>query len=545
MVVNRCKHLTYSKLVPDRLLPSRPGYVKPSLESFDINFNNIFYGLGEPPAILTATFEDKSIVTVYILGQNKIYAYIVDSSGRIVKDKSEARNISLDEIHVLPQVAPLLREETILTPNHVRANVSSTLAPLHFRNQLHLMHDKYQDFVELAAKSWSGLSIKELIVPSDLDAPFGLLVQDGDFFAEVSWMGHGLQMWLQTIWFIARTPQNATIILDEPDVYLHPDLQKRLFRLVRLRYPQIIIATHSTELMSEANPGDILVIDRKQKTSQFADDNPTVQKLVDHIGSSHNINLARLQMTKRFLLIEGHDLDFLNLFHLLLFKNRPNPLTSIPHLPVGGWGGWDYAIGSTMTIQNYIGGQVTIYCILDSDYHTPEQKDERYRKAQELGIQLHIWSKKELENYLLIPETIGRVIKSRAKIRPPDSISDEVMARTDNIAAELRDEVIDGLGNEFLASNRKGAFPAARKNAEHLINNEWQNLEGRWSLVSGRKVLSLLSDWAQKSWGASFGPMTILRELRDNEIPSEMVEVIQAIENEQSFSSRGVTTKPY
>lgn len=67
--------------------------------------------------------------------------------------------------------------------------------------------------------------------------------------AEVALMGHGLQMWLQTMWFLCRSSPTATVVLDEPDVYMHPDLQRRLVRLVRGRYPQIIIATHSVEIV--------------------------------------------------------------------------------------------------------------------------------------------------------------------------------------------------------------------------------------------------------------------------------------------------------
>jgi hypothetical protein len=35
-------------------------------------------------------------------------------------------------------------------------------------------------------------------------------------------------MWLQTIWFLTRAKDHETVILDEPDVYMHADLQRRL-----------------------------------------------------------------------------------------------------------------------------------------------------------------------------------------------------------------------------------------------------------------------------------------------------------------------------
>jgi predicted ATPase len=101
-------------------------------------------------------------------------------------------------------------------------------------------------------------------------------------------------MWLQTMWFLARCQKFETVILDEPDVYMHADLQRRLIRSLRGRYAQVILATHSVEIMSEANPEDILVVDREKRQAQFTTDVPEMQRVVDQIGGVHNLQLARL-----------------------------------------------------------------------------------------------------------------------------------------------------------------------------------------------------------------------------------------------------------
>ena len=44
------------------------------------------------------------------------------------------------------------------------------------------------------------------------------------------------------------------MILDEPDVYMHPDLQRSLVKIVKNRFKQVIIASHSVEILSEVNP---------------------------------------------------------------------------------------------------------------------------------------------------------------------------------------------------------------------------------------------------------------------------------------------------
>ena len=45
--------------------------------------------------------------------------------------------------------------------------------------------------------------------------PLFLHVRNEEFVGEVAKMGHGLQMWLQTMWFLTRARDASTLILDE------------------------------------------------------------------------------------------------------------------------------------------------------------------------------------------------------------------------------------------------------------------------------------------------------------------------------------------
>ena len=218
------------------------------------------------------------------------------------------------------------------------------------------------------------------------DDDITLTVRDEDFVAEIAAMGHGLQMWVQTIWFLARNEAAACVILDEPDVYMHPDLQRRLIRYLKRSHQQVIVATHSIEMMSEVTADDILVVDRRRKKSQFATSAPVVQRLVEHIGSVHNIQLARLWNARKCLLVEGDDVCRCSLLFIVLLFPEKEPLETIPNLPVGGWGGeWAYAVGSSLLLRNSGGETIAIYCILDPDYHSREAIQKRYDDAASRG----------------------------------------------------------------------------------------------------------------------------------------------------------------
>jgi predicted ATPase len=61
------------------------------------------------------------------------------------------------------------------------------------------------------------------------------------------------------------------ILIDEPEVSLHPELQKILAALLQdaSARTQIIVATHSPELIRWLQPDEVVVIDKFDGQSQF------------------------------------------------------------------------------------------------------------------------------------------------------------------------------------------------------------------------------------------------------------------------------------
>jgi hypothetical protein len=65
-------------------------------------------------------------------------------------------------------------------------------------------------------------------------------------------------------------------------------------------------------MLSEVAPENVLVIDKRQRNSKFATSSTVVQRVLDSIGTAHSLQLSRLWTSKRFLLLEGDDLDILS-----------------------------------------------------------------------------------------------------------------------------------------------------------------------------------------------------------------------------------------
>jgi energy-coupling factor transporter ATP-binding protein EcfA2 len=508
--------------------------ISPSLDGQAFNFERVFHRHNDPPAIVTCNFEGGASVTVYIGRENSIHGVIRSSRGHIVTTKSEARAVNLPTVAVLPQVAPVRAMERVIEEDRVRQFVLSALAPLHFRNQLLVFKEYFNDFKKISEETWHGLAIGELEKFRQGGETFlRLMIRNEDFAADVSWMGHGLQMWLQTMWFLARCKGYETIILDEPDVYMHADLQRKLIRFVRDRHPQVIIATHSVEIMAEVDPEEVLVVDKDKRAAEFAADLPEVQQIISQIGGIHNLQLARMVSSKRCIFVEGDDLNILKRFQNTAVSDSEYPIDGIPHLSIGGWGGWNYVIGSSMWVQSTM-QDVSKYCVFDRDYHTAEQIRSRLEEADKKGIRLKIWNKKELENYLLVPSAISRLLGKlgRGRKNYPDEVA--TRSKLEEIAENLKDTVIGGIADEIPRATGMSASTAYNV-ARTKVAETWNTFNGKMTLISGKEALTALNRWCQDNFKISFTTVRLASELRLNEIDPEVQNFLSAIEFNEAF----------
>ena len=54
----------------------------------------------------------------------------------------------------------------------------------------------------------------------------------------------------------------VALVVDEPETYLHPVLQRRFLDVLRGLGAQVFLATHSASIIASARPGEVLLIDK-------------------------------------------------------------------------------------------------------------------------------------------------------------------------------------------------------------------------------------------------------------------------------------------
>ncbi|MBN8567359.1 MAG: AAA family ATPase [Flavobacteriales bacterium] len=529
IVVNRSLNFKNAPIWLEDYPPAIKG-VTPSLSGLDFSTKNVFHKYQNGPAKITATFSNKSKIEIN-LGENEdgieIFAVLFDRKGNNTKSKTEVKVAEIPEINILPQISALAKEETVLKYDTVRANVTTQLSSMHFRNQIKNYSNYFEEFKNLSEKTWPGLGIMPLEGRSLLPGgQLTLIVRDNDFAAEIGWMGHGLQMWLQTMWFLAKSSNDSTVILDEPDVYMHADLQRKLIRFLKKHFKQVLLATHSIEIISEVESENILIIDKSRTKSNYASSVPAVQSLINGIGSMQNIGLARLWSARKLLLVEGKDVDILKRIQETIYMGNCEPFDLIPRSSLGGWSGWQNVKGADLVLKNGLKQNVNVFCILDSDYHDDIEKEARINEAKKIGVNLHIWKKKEIENYLLSAHAIARILVN--KNRTNNQVSVKIISeKLDEITEEMKTDFTDKISDEIQAKNRKLQPSTVNKQAREKVDEMWgQKLD----VLSGKEILSRFNNWSMKHFKVSITTNTLASELSIDEIPNEMYNIIESIE---------------
>ena len=78
--------------------------------------------------------------------------------------------------------------------------------------------------------------------------------------------------------------------------------------------PDILIATHSTEIITEAETDDIVLINKKHKVAQRIRNPSQLETVFKILGSNLNPVLTQLAKTRRAVFVEGKDFQVLAKF---------------------------------------------------------------------------------------------------------------------------------------------------------------------------------------------------------------------------------------
>ena len=344
--------------------------------------------------------------------------------------------------------------------------------------------------------------------------------------------GSGFLQFLQLLTFILSKKSNI-VLLDEPDAHLHPSLQKILIlvltELSKQESIQFIIATHSKEIVNQTNPTNIVFIDSKNKEGKRLLSTSGVLDVLEKLGSIDHVDLALLLKTKRCLFVEGHEFKILQHFANTLSIPAFQGNKQVVPIIRGGKGERYY--DDLTVFRSVVGLDLKGYSIIDRDFKTDDQVQDLIQKSKKKQVTTHVWRLHEIENYLLKPSVIIKVI-NRKNTTPQISESDvkNLILESSN---ELRQDIADNLSEALIHSSRQKGntldVSTSNKRARETLASKWDNWYSLLEIIPGKEVLRKVKQRIQSSCQVSFSDLELASEFASDEIDDEVKQVLSAI----------------
>lgn len=340
---------------------------------------------------------------------------------------------------------------------------------------------------------------------------------------EIVWAGDGMQIWLQILFHYWRQASCSVVLLDEPDIFLHPDLQRRLARTIFPEQRQVVLATHSTEILAEAEPGSALWVDRSRRSAERPRADGSISLLGRRLGSGYELGVARALRSSVVLFVEGEDGPVLAHMARSLGFPALARAESYATVPLGGFSRRDLASAFSETVAA-LGGDIKTVVLLDGDLRSQDAIDQETGLLRKAGALVHVWQRREIENYLLQPSAISAASGL--------TLSDAQDLLNDTLES-YKSEASITLTSARLAEHAQGltkglAHKTVLQRAEKEFEDHWSTDAGKLSVVDPKLVLKTINASIQQASLKSVSPISLARCITPAETPDEVTQFLRA-----------------
>lgn len=442
------------------------------------------------------------------------------------------------KIQVVPVLGPLEHEEVLINEETVKRHLNTHRASRHFRNYWRYFPDGFENFASLIKKTWPGMELEPPELPDQIEQKIIMLCRENRISREIFWAGSGFQIWCQLLTHISRASEASILIVDEPEIYLHPDVQRQLLGILRDIPADILLATHSTEIMSEADPGEILLVDKSRSLAERLKNVEGIQKALEVVGSVQNITLTQIARSRKILFVEGlNDYRIIRRFSKKLNYHELYSGVDLTAFESGGFSSWEKVKALAWGFNKTIGCSIVICAIYDRDFWCDEELSEI---RNELNLSLnyaHIHNRKEIENYMLDIPVLERVLSKSIQDREKRTNTRiEITESITSILSRVTATYKDYIQSQHLAKRseylRTRGQDVATINAEtiRVFNEKWSDINSRLCIVPGKNTLRDLRNEVDMLYSVNLTDIKIIDEFRRDEIPEDLIGLIGSLE---------------
>ncbi len=509
------------------------------LNDVPVAIENVFHDYDDDsPAIIRFRLSDGAVLQVFFPQTGGCFLNY-ESENAVVRSPADFKKRVTIEIGYVPILGPVEQKEKLFQKEAARLALLTHTASRNFRNIWHHYGDDFEIFKELVRSTWAGMDIaKPEINQSRKDATLDMFCPEERIPREIFWAGFGFQVWCQMLTYIVKNKNATLFLVDEPDIYLHSDLQRQLLGILKSLGPDIIIATHSTELISEAELNDILLINKSNQSAKRIKDPSQLRDIFKVLGSNLNPVLTQIAKSKRVLFVEGKDFSIFSKIARIMKKDQVANRSDFAVVPIEGFNPTRLRAFKE-GIEKTIGSKILSAVIFDRDYRSASEVAKEKAELENGNHFAHIHSCKEIENFLLVPEAIEKALNDRLK--ESNLRSGSSMEFKDDIN-EIMDSISDSFKHQTQAQlqSHRGKFEKSinpRTDDSTILEKilrefyeTWANLHERLTLISGKDFLSKLNEHFQLNYKVSVSQANIVNSFGKIEVPQELRKLIEEID---------------
>ena len=309
---------------------------------------------------------------------------------------------------------------------------------------------------------------------------------------------------------ILKLARASCILLDEPDTHLHSKLQRDIAEILlehsEAQNIQMVIATHSPDIIDSVPLDSLLFVDRLRNEAVPVDD---VGSALVSLGALTNSQAVAATGAKSIINIEGKADKIV--FSECAEKNGTKfPIDPDIKLVLSGKKSLDDLKIIHRGMQDFLKLNMKIAAINDLDYDSIAHEGKGIEEKKDKGVILLTLGRKEIENYLLDANAITKAVNKQFEKRrqnykdyPPlnnETIESIIMESLEmhkrDLSHQIKPKIRKGFPNEWDDSKLE-------EETEKKFEELWEKEEWRLSACPGKSVLRKIRTEIQKKWGVS------------------------------------------
>jgi hypothetical protein len=348
-------------------------------------------------------FQDGTAEIIAILDSGReIQVFINSKEESITCNLPERTPKSLKSLlGFMPPLGQIPEEESFLTKQHILRYINTPLASHHIRNHIKQLLDKSQqdELKKIIYETWNNVELGEVQIDRTSNRLY-CAYSENSYSGEISCAGQGFQIWLQIITHMIRLSDFSTIVLDEPEIFLHPEKQHAMIHSFREYFDgSMIIATHSPELMNEVDFSHILYIQREVNATKFISmqNKPLLEGIRQEIGSSFNLIASQFEDVERLIFSE-------NVSDYEIVKQLATKLGISVHthnIPISESNKWPDCIQYKNAHRIFFGKEAHFSLLLDKDFYPKDHLDHIDKELSLHNIRCVFTPGHEIENIFI------------------------------------------------------------------------------------------------------------------------------------------------